>query len=260
MDCQELKSSVLDWFGSEIECHQHESGVLTAVLPIFQPNGDAIEVGVQAIDSKTWKISDLGITHETLYLGGVNLSDEEAERTDEFREIVKDFGVSDNGSELTLIASGQLGEHLFDFISAIQSALALQLTVKHQLPARDFASVVAKFLAENRASFAIPSEPVSGKTGKWRFNFSFRPDNSETLIKVLTATTPTNAMIASKQNVFEIRDVREIRPKGKFVTVIDDEGDRRTYWKEKVTRIFSGYDIPFIRYGTGREELLKLAS
>ncbi|MFZ0481069.1 MAG: hypothetical protein WAL71_18160, partial [Terriglobales bacterium] len=90
MDCQQLKSSITDWFGSEIECHVHDSGVLTAVLPIFQPNGDAIEVGVQSLDQTTWKISDLGITHHTLYLGGVDVSDEESERTDEFKEIVND--------------------------------------------------------------------------------------------------------------------------------------------------------------------------
>ncbi|MGB9489833.1 MAG: DUF1828 domain-containing protein [Terriglobales bacterium] len=258
MDCQQLKSSITDWFGSEIECHVHDSGVLTAVLPIFQPNGDAIEVGVQSLDQTTWKISDLGITHHTLYLGGVDVSDEESERTDEFKEIVNDFGVSDDGSELTLVASGHLGEHVFDFVSAIQNALALQLTVKRQLPARDFASIVAKYLGENQARFFVPNEPTAGKTGKWRFNFSFR-NGTETLVKTMTTTTPAGAMLVSKQGVFEMRDVREVRPKEKFVTVIDDEGDREAFWKQRVTRVFAGYDIPVIRWATERAELLMLA-
>jgi len=48
----------------------------------------------------------------------------------------------------------------------------------------------------------------------------------------MTTTTPAGAMLVSKQGVFEMRDVREVRPKEKFVTVIDDEGDREAFWNK----------------------------
>jgi hypothetical protein len=258
MECEELKSSIIRWFGGEIDCRQDNLGLLTAVLPVFQPNGDAIEVGIEPLASDKWRISDLGIVHETLYLSGIDLT-EESERTDEFQQIITDYGTTDTGSEIVLTASGNLAESVFDFIAALQSALALQFTIKPKLPARDFASIVAKFLAEQRTSFTIPSQPIDGKTGKWRFNFSLNEIADETLIKALTATTPAAAMIVSKQSVFEIRDVRELQPKRQFVAVIDDEDERESLWKNRVTRVFDGYDIPVIPFMAGRDRLIELA-
>lgn len=258
MECQELKSSIVNWLGSEIECREEQGGWLTAVLPIFQPNGDAIEVGIEPLEHNTWRISDLGIANETLYLAGIDLSDEESERTDEVQQVIKDYGLATSGSEITVTAAGDLGERLFDFVSAIQSIFALQFTVKPKLPARDFASVVAKFLAEEKTRFTIPPSPIEGKTGKWRFNFELN-HSDETLVKTLTATTPASAMMVSKQGVFEMRDVHEIQPKRKFVAVVDDEGDREILWKPKVMRVFSGYDIPVIPFKAGQEQLRELA-
>lgn len=258
MECTELKSSIVNWLGTEIECHEEGQGFLTAVLPIYQPNGDAIEVGIQPLPQDTWRLSDLGIAHETLYLAGIDLSDEDSERADEFHQTIKDYGLTTSGSEIIVVGSGDLGERLFDFVSALQSVFALQVTIKPKLPARDFASIVAKFLAEEKASFTIPPGPIEGKTGKWRFNFSLNRGD-EALVKALTATTPASAMITSKQGVFEMRDVREVQPKRRFIAIVDDEGERENLWKEKVLRVFSGYDIPVIPFKAGRERLVELA-
>ena len=93
MECAELKSSLVNWLGAEIECHEEDNGVLASFC-IYQPNGDAIEIGIQPLEGNTWRISDLGIAHETLYLVGIDLSDEESDRTDEFQQIIKDFGLT----------------------------------------------------------------------------------------------------------------------------------------------------------------------
>ena len=89
------------------------------------------------------------------------------------------------------MASGDLGEWIFDFVSAIQSLFALQLTIKPKLPSRDFAAIVAKFLGEERAVFTIPPSPIEGKTGKWKFNFELN-HGSHMLVKALTATNSTH--------------------------------------------------------------------
>src|ERR1039458_9998396 len=206
MECEELKSTIVNWFGNELECHGGADS-FTAVLPLLKPNGDSIEIGISVLADRSWRISDLGYTHETLYLGGINL-DEESDRSDQFERLVTNHGLTDQGSELSRIVSdGDLSGDLFDFVSALQSLLSLQFTVKTSQPPRDFASIVAKFLAEQGAKFEVPSELVEGLTGGWKFNFALNHVAPATYVKALTATSATQAMRATEQSVFEIRDV-----------------------------------------------------
>jgi hypothetical protein len=164
MDCEELKSSVLRWFGREVECRVVGRDSLVATLPILKPNGDPIEVAIEPA-GKQWKLSDLGDTYSTLYLAGVELY-EEYVRAEEFRQIIAAHQIRDDAQELSVETSAsELVDRMFDFVQAIQSMLALQLTVKPKQQRRDFASIVAKFLAEQRTSFEVPSQYVRGKTG-----------------------------------------------------------------------------------------------
>src|SRR5258706_14585032 len=86
MNCAELKSSMLQWIGHEIECRPSGDDCLTATLPLFKPNGDAIEIGIDLAGERI-KLSDLGDTYATLYLAGVDLF-EECVRAAEFKQII----------------------------------------------------------------------------------------------------------------------------------------------------------------------------
>ena len=147
MDCQELKASLLNWFGSEIECRSTGTDYLTATLPLLKPNGDPIEIGIEPSGDRQWKLSDLGDTYSTLYLAGVDLNDEYV-RAEEFRQIIKAHRIVDEQQELSVESStDELPNTLFDFVQGVQSMLALQLTMRPKQSTRDFASVVAKFLS-----------------------------------------------------------------------------------------------------------------
>jgi hypothetical protein len=258
MDCEELKSLVLRWIGREIECRPNGRDSLIATLPLLKPNGDAIEIGIQSIDSHKFKLSDLGDTYATLYLAGVDLL-EEYVRGDEFRQVAIAHKIRDSEKELSVEAtSGELVDRLFDFVHAIQSMLALQLTVRPQQEKRDFSTIVAKFLAENGASFEVP-ERVPGKTGRWKFNFVLNHVREETLVKALTATSKAQALRSSEQSMFEIRDVQEIKDTD-AVVIADDEGYRREYWSPGTVRIFEGYGVPVFAFQGQREELTELAA
>ncbi len=259
MTCEELKSAVLHWFGSEIECHQTAGDSLVATLPILKPNGDSIEIGIEPLEGKRWRISDLGDTHSTLYLADVDLF-EEYVRAEEFRQVVDAHRIKDAGEELSIeTSSDELVSAMFDFVHAVQSMLALQLTVKPRTPERDFASIVSKFFAERHTSFDIPAEHVEGKTGRWKFNFVLNEVREETLVKTISAVNRTQALKMAEQNVFEIRDVREIRPKVETAVIADDSGSRRAFWQPKVLRIFDGYDIPIFSFEAKKSELEQLA-
>jgi len=259
MNCEELKDAVIRWFGTEIECHSSGDNSLIATLPILKPNGDPIEIGIEPLEGRRWRLSDLGDTHSTLYLADVDLF-EEYVRAQEFRQIVDAHRIEETGEELSVkTSSDELVSEMFDFVHAIQSMLALQLTVKPRTPERDFASVVSKFFAEQHASFDIPTEHVEGKTGRWKFNFILNQVREETLVKAISATTRTQALKLAEENVFEIRDVREIRPDVETAVIADDSGSRRAFWQPRVLRIFDGYSIPVFSFESKRSELEQLA-
>jgi hypothetical protein len=102
MNCDDFKSSLLKWMGSRIECRSSGSDSLVAALPILKPNGDPIELGLEKVSSNLWKLSDLGDTHSTLFLGGVDLFDEYV-RAEEFRQIVASHKISNTPEELSLL-------------------------------------------------------------------------------------------------------------------------------------------------------------
>jgi uncharacterized protein DUF1828 len=258
MECDELKSSIVNWFGNEIECHGTANS-FTAVLPLLQPNGDSVELGITVLGESEWRISDLGHTHETLYLGGIELS-EESDRSDQFERLVGNHGLTDRDNELSRVVSGgDFLADLFDFVSVLQSMLSLQFTVRTTQPTRDFAAIVAKFLAEQRAQFDIPPEPIEGLTGRWKFNFALNHVAPATYVKALTASSPSQAMTVTERSVFEIKDVQAIQQGLRSVVIIDDEGEREPFWKPKMRRVFDGYSVPVIGYVAQREQLIRLA-
>jgi hypothetical protein len=258
MDCEQLKSSVLGWFGSEMECRVTGDDCLTVTLPILKPNGDPIELGIEATGQRMWRVSDLGETYATLFLAGVELNDEYV-RAEEFRRVVVDHRITETDQELSVETSGdRLVETVFDLVQAVQSMLALQLTVKPKQVSRDFSAIVAKFFAEQRTSFEIPPGPIEGKTGRWNFNFVLNHVRPETLVKAVTANSKAAAMRQAEQSVFEISDVRELR-NADAIVIADDEGSRSELWQPSVLRIFSGYDIPLISFEAKKDELIRLA-
>ncbi|MGD1090376.1 MAG: DUF1828 domain-containing protein [Bryobacteraceae bacterium] len=252
---------MLRWIDKEIECRPSANDCLTATLPILKPNGDAIEIGIEPAGAGRWKLSDLGETYATLYLAGVDLF-EEYVRAAEFKQIISSHRITNNEDQQELMvetSSGELVGVMFDFVHAIQSMLALQLTVQPRHPKRDFASVVAKFLAEQHASFEVPAEYVNGRTGKWRFNFILNHVSEETLVKALTARNKNEALRSAEQSVFEIGDVRGLR-KVQAVVIADDEDGRQAFWQPQVMKVFDGYNVPVYPFVGNRQELMQFAS
>lgn len=259
MTCEELKSSVVRWIGDEIECRPSLDDGLIAVLPVLKPNGDAIEVGLEPLGDQRWRLSDLGETRATLYLGGVDFH-EEYVRAEEFRQVLSSHRISERDQELIVEASaGQLVDVMFDFVHAIQSVLALQLTILPKEPKRDFAVLVAKFLAEHHASFEVPAVPIEGKTGRWKFNFVLNQVRQETLVKAITVSSVAEALRSAERAVFEILDVKDTRPGSNAVAIIDDEGRRSDYWRPNAVRVFEGWSVPVYPFFGARPDLTELA-
>lgn len=260
MNCNELRDRVSTWVGSEIECRASGQDSLVAALPFLKPNGDPIELGLEKLSADHWRLSDLGDTQAALFLGGVDLVDEYA-RAEEFRQIVAAHKINQATDELSLVVpASTLVEGMFEFVQAIQSVLALQLTVRTKQPSRDFSSIIAKYLAEQGASFEVPPQPIEGLSGKWKFNFVLTGTSmrEETLVKTVTAISKANALKLVEQTAFEILDVQKTRD-SKSVVITDDEGDRDVFWQGPVLRVFEANKIPVIPFAAKRTQLKELA-
>jgi uncharacterized protein DUF1828 len=256
MDCQELKARIAGWFNDELECRP-AGRALMLTLPILKPDGDALEIGVEPTGSDLWKLSDLGNVQEHFYLAGLDLYSDSA-RADEFAQIVKTSGISQIENELlSTAASEQLASAVFEFAQALQYIFALQFASKVQALSRDFATIVAQFLSEHRASYTIPPDNIPGKTGSWKFNFVLNHVRAATLVKTLSLPKATAALATAEKTVFEINDIRQLDPQSPSMLVIaDDEGERAKFWKPRVMRVFGGYDVRVLRFNDARAELV----
>src|ERR1700691_2695864 len=141
MNCEELKSSVLGWLGSEIECRPSGGGSLIATFPVLRLNGDAIEIGISPAGDNRWRLSDLGETHSMFFLADLDFHNDYV-RSEELNQILIAHRLSNDDQEIsTEVTSEDLADKVFDFLHALQSMSGLQYTAKPRKETRDFNTV-----------------------------------------------------------------------------------------------------------------------
>jgi len=256
MDCEELKSSVLHWFDSELECRPSEGGSVVATFPVLRVNGDAIDIGISPAGNGRSRLSDMGETHETFFLADLDFHDE-YERAAEFKQIITAHELTDVDKEISIeVPNEELTDRIFDFLHALQSISGLQYTAKPRKVERQFNLIVAMFFAEQHAAITIPTEPVQGIGGSWKFDFALNHTN-ETLIKTISVTD--YAMGPSERAIFEINDVKNLRPETLGVTIVDDYKERATLWTPDMRRLFAEYKVPVYEFEANNDALVEFA-
>ena len=119
--------------------------------------------------------------------------------------------------------------------------------------------MIAKFLGEQHISFELPVDFITGKSGKWRFNFILNHQQPETLVKAITATSSSQALGLAERSVFEVMDVKAVS-KSEAVVIAGDEAERVEFWPPDVRRVFEANEVPFLRCHASRTDLLELAA
>lgn len=260
MNCDELKTSILGWFGSEIECQPSSDNSLVATFPLLRLNGDAIEIGISPVGENRWRLSDLGETHSTFFLADLGFHDDYV-RSEELNQILVAHRLTDIDQEIsTETTSEELADRVFDFLHALQSMSGLQYTAKPRKETRDFNTVVAMFFAQHGALIEIPPDPVEGRGGSWKFDFSLNHVKKETLLKTISTIGKNAITPLAERATFEIFDVQKLRPETKAVVIGDDRGkDRETLWRPDVLRLFREYEVPFYAFVANNDSLVELA-
>src|SRR5271157_2748287 len=256
MNCDELKSNVLRWFGEEIDCRPSDAESLIATFPVLRLNGDAIDIGISPLEDGRWRLSDLGETHSNFFLGNLDFQ-EDYVRAEEFNQIVVAHELKDSDQEISAeVGPDELPTKIFDFLHALQSMSGLQLTAKPRKEKRDFNLIVAMFFAEQRASIEIPSDAIDGASGRWKFDFSLNEVHKETLVKTVSTVGKNLIVGLAEKATFEIGDVRKIRD-SEAVVIGDDHGkEREGLWRPEVLRIFHEYEVPFYAFEHDNDSLV----
>jgi hypothetical protein len=260
MNCNELRTRVLGWFGSEIECQPSGEDSLIATFPLLRLNGDAIEIGIESAENGRWRLSDLGETHSSFYLAGLDFY-EHYVRADEFKQVISAHHIRDAEQELSVeVARDDLAGGIFDFLHALQTMSGLQFTAKPREEERDFALVVAKFFGEQRASFEVPERYIEGISGnRWKFQFVLNHTRAETLVRTISTKSKTGVLGLAEKATFEIGDVKNLRSVDAVVIGDDLGSERKSVWLPNVVAIFDKYQIPFYSFERNNDMLVELA-
>lgn len=259
MNCDELKSSILNWFGSEIECQPKGENSVIASFPVLRLNGDAIEIGISPVEGGGWVLSDLGETHSMFFLADLDFHQDYV-RAEEFKQMMVAHQLTGVDQEIILRASeNELPDRIFEFLHALQSMSGLQFTAKPRKEARDFNTVVALFFAEQRADITIPTEPMEGLGGSWKFDFSLNHSPEPTFIKTISTIGKNQIVPLSERALFEIGDVSKVRSFDGIVIGDDHGRERSALWTAPVLRLFEEYKVPFYAFEKNQDDLVQLA-
>jgi hypothetical protein len=259
MNCEQLKSSVLSWLGSEIDCRPSGDDSLVATFPVLRLNGDAIDIGIAPAGDDRWRLSDLGETHSMFFLADLDFHQDYV-RAEEFNQIIAAHRLIDADQEISVeVNSDALAERVFDFLHALQSMSGLQYTSKPRKPQRDFNTIVAMFFAEQHASIQVPGDPIEGISGRWKFDFSLNEVSKETLIKTISAVGKNQILPLTERATFEIGDVQRIRNTDAIVIGDDHGKEREMMWRPNVLRIFNEYGVQFYAFEKDQDSLVQLA-
>ncbi|MGC2109886.1 MAG: DUF1828 domain-containing protein, partial [Candidatus Korobacteraceae bacterium] len=259
MDCEEIKSRVLTWFGNEIECRSSGDDSLIVTFPVLRLNGDAIDVGISPGDNGGWRLSDLGETHSNFFLGNLDFQDDYV-RAEEFNQILVAHNLKDVDQEILMeVNANDVAASVFDFLSSLQAMSGLQLTAKPRKEKRDFNLIVALFFAEQGASVEVPPDAIEGISGRWKFDFSLNHVRKETLIKTISTVGKNQIVGLTEKATFEIGDVKKFRDSDAIVIGDDHGQERENLWRPEVLRIFNEYNVPFYAFEKDNDSLVDLA-
>ncbi|MCX7853069.1 MAG: DUF1828 domain-containing protein [Caldilineales bacterium] len=223
------------------------------VTPYTQPDLAAVELVIE--DTSTgYKLSDQGDTIGVLFSQGLTITP--AIKAD-LKAIAASYGVEFDGAAFVAFADQNHIGHIADRLArAIQAASFLIYKRAHRIPAH-FEDDVENYLIKKRVTYHL-NYPIRGYTTSHEITF-FIDKNRNILLEPLSASSPTAAKSKAERLSFKWQDLRRANVPGRFVTLIDDTGQKwETIWnapKNDALRILSGYSDEVVRWVADREHL-----
>ena len=226
------------------------------ITPLHRPDGEAIEVIVQASSNGQTRLTDEFSTVDYLFLNGLNLEGNQ-KMYEEAARIARLHGVEFRNSELFVeVSEGKEAEALSKLLDSIE-ALTYFIYRRSHREVKSFSEEVELYLAENSVTFST-EHVLRGRTIE-HIAPIYVNSSKNLVISPLSSTSVGNARHRVKELAFMVQDVKAIQPAIRFNAVLDD---RRGAWErvwsdDVVSKVLNTHMDSLVRW-EGRQQLLEL--
>ncbi len=241
--CSRLISDYLDQVSSEFVTVQSEIGC-TVVTPFVRPDGEEIELQIEARGENRVVLNDMGDSLGYLYVNGLTLS---KATMDKVRSISKGYGVAIERNELRVDVHGEsIGDGLNRLM---QSALAVTCLIQIRRPTTNvrFDDEVESLIIHSGAAYDI-GYSVQGQ--RQRHNVKFHVDSGRNLlIHPISAAQQTVAFSWAERLAYRFADIQAHSNRWRTAAILDDRGRRAEVWTARTLTPIQEYAIPWSESG-----------
>ncbi len=235
--CHDMVADYIDILKDDFHVAPSDSGCMLAT-PFIRPDGEGIEIELEALPDGRVRIGDMGDTLGYLYVNGMTLS---RNLIADARRISKPYDVSLTNNELSVTVEPEsLGRGVHGLIQAIISVT--DLIQKRRPTSRvNFDDEVESLIIHSGVTYDVGFE-VSGE--REVHTIKFHVDSGRALlIHPLTAADISSARSRSERLAYRFTDILAAHSNWDPVVVLDDRGQRSSVWSRYAVTPVEEYSI-----------------
>ena len=251
--CHDIVAEYIDILKDEFQVAPSDNGCLLAT-PFIRPDGEGIEIELEALSDGRVRIGDMGDTLGYLYVNGMILS---RNLIADARRISKPHDVSLTNNELSVTVEPEsLGRGMHGLIQATISVT--DLIEKRRSTSRvNFEDEVESLIIHSGVTYDVGFE-VSGE--REVHTIKFHVDSGRALlIHPLTAANVSSARSWSERLAYRFSDILNAHSKWDPAVVLDDRGQRASVWSPYAVTPVEEYAIRWSQKENLEEKLLTAA-
>ena len=216
--CENIVSDYLKVLSSNFDTTPSDKGCFV-LTPFNRPDGEGIELELEALPSGNVRITDMGDTFGYLYINGLTLS---RALMDSAKHISMGYGVSLDRAMLVIESDSEsVGNALHELV---QATLAVTDLIQKRRPSGTrkarFDNEVESFIIYSGVTYDAGYE-VRGVREKHEFRFHINSDRN-LLIQPITAATEAAAHTWAERWEYRFIDTIEANSNWRLVAVLDD--------------------------------------
>ncbi len=223
-ECVQTVDAYLRQMSSDFEVYQLDDGCFVST-PFVRPDGEAIEVQLEAHRDNQVRLSDMGDSLGYLYANGLTLSKSVMESA---HRISGGFGVTLSRNTLVVDTDDEsIGDALHRLI---QTTIAVTGLIQKRRPRTRvrFDDEVESLIIHSGATYDIGFR-VQGQ--RQQHIMKFHVDSGRNLlVHPVSAATEASAQSWAERVAYRFTDIRERSDRWRLTSVLDDRGQRARVW------------------------------
>ena len=242
-ECVQAVGAYLRQMSSDFEVYQLDDGCFV-LTPFLRPDGEAIELQLEAHRDNLVRLSDMGDSLGYLYVNGLTLS---KAILDSAHRISGGFGVTLSRNALVVDADDEsIGDALHRLI---QTTLAVTDLIQKRRPRSrvQFDDEVESLIIHSGVTYDIGFR-VQGQ--RQQHTMKFHVDSGRNLlVHPVSAAGEASAQSWAERLAYRFADINERSEHWRLAAVLDDRGQRARVWTTSTLAPIEEYAIPWSEKG-----------